>query len=159
MLWGKTLLSSLWIKESKETRLVWITLLMLKDSNGVIEASLVGLADAAKVTVEETREALRILLAPDPDDTSKVEEGRRLRVVAGGWQIVNHDLYRFSTEAKRAFWAATKAEQRGQKDKPKPKRKRKRKDYGGPLPGEAGAVRAWENGDDAGADAIAAERP
>lgn len=112
MLWGKILHSSLWVRESKETRLVWITLLAMKDSGGVVQASVVGLADAAKVTAAECREAIRVLMSPDPDDTSKVEEGRRIREVPGGWQIINHDLYRFSTEAKREMWRQQKAEQR-----------------------------------------------
>jgi len=127
LLWGKILYSSLWVKESKETRLVWITMLAMKDANGIIHASVVGLADAAKVTVEECKEALRIFLSPDPDDTSKIEEGRRIRVVPGGWQIINHDLYRFSTDAKREFWRQQKAEQRAKKPKP---RKRKSRDSG-----------------------------
>ena len=112
LLWGKILESSLWIKESKETRLVWVTLLAMKDRKGKVQASLVGLADRAKVTVEECREALRVLTSPDADDTSKVEEGRRIREVAGGWEIINHELYRFSTEARRAYWAEMKALQR-----------------------------------------------
>lgn len=112
LLWSKTLRSSLWIKGSKETKLVFLTLLMLKNVDGIIQSSVVGLADAAKVTDDEAREALRVLLSPDPNDTSKVEQGRRIREVPGGWQIVNADLYRFSTEAKRLFWAQQKAEQR-----------------------------------------------
>ena len=112
MLWSKTLDSSIWIKGSKETRLVWVTMLMMKDSDGLVMASKVGLADRAKVSEKECLEALRVLLSPDPDDTSKVEEGRRIREVPGGWKIVNHDFYRFSTEAKRLFWRETKAAQR-----------------------------------------------
>lgn len=112
LLWSKILQSSIWVKESKETRLVWITLLAMKGADGIIQSSVIGLADRAKVTSEECRMALEVLLAPDPDDTSGVEEGRRLRVVGGGWEIVNHDLYRFSTEAKREFWRQQKAEQR-----------------------------------------------
>ena len=112
LLWGKILRSSIWVKESKGTRLVWIAMLAMKDSEGRIQASVVGLADAAKVSVNECKEALRVLLSPDPDDTSKVEQGRRIRVIPGGWQIVNHDLYRFSTEAKREFWRQQKQEQR-----------------------------------------------
>lgn len=112
LLWSKLLRSSLWVQESKETRLVWVAMLALKDHDGVIQSSVVGLADAAKISVEECREALRVLLSPDPDDSSGVEEGRRIREVAGGWQIVNNDLYRFSTEAKREFWRTNKAEYR-----------------------------------------------
>lgn len=112
LLWGKILESSIWVKESKETRLVWITIMAMKDSDGKVQAALVGLADRAKVSVAECKAALKVLLAPDPDDTSGVEEGRRLREIPGGWEVVNHDLYRFSTEAKREFWRVSKAQQR-----------------------------------------------
>lgn len=112
LLWNKILDSSIWVKESKETRLVWIAILAMKNSHGLVHASTVGLAHRAKVSVEECKEALRVLLSPDPDDTSKVEEGRRIREIKGGWEVVNHDLYRFSTETKREFWRIQKAEQR-----------------------------------------------
>lgn len=112
MVWGKTLDSSVWRRESKETRLVWMTLLMMKDSEGLIHASKVGLADRARVTDSECDEALRVLTSADPNDTSKIDDGRRIREIAGGWQVVNHDLYRFSTEAKREFWRKDKADQR-----------------------------------------------
>jgi hypothetical protein len=112
LLWGKILDSSIWVKETKETRLVWITLLAMKDKEGNVQSSEIGLADRAKVSPEECRKALKILLSPDPDDTSKVEKGVRIRVIPGGWQVVNHDLYRFSTEARRELWRQQKAEQR-----------------------------------------------
>lgn len=115
LLWSKILDSSLWIQGSKETRLVWVALLAMKDSKGIVQASVVGLADRSKVTIEECREALNVLLSPDPEDTSKVEDGRRIREVFGGWQIVNHDMYRFSTEARRAVWREAKANQRAMK--------------------------------------------
>jgi hypothetical protein len=115
LLWGKMLRSSLWVTQSKETRLVWITLLCLKDSNGQVQSSVVGLADDAKVSLDECKQALQILMAPDPDDTSKVEEGRRIREITGGWEVVNHDMYRFSTDEKREFWRQQKAEQRAKK--------------------------------------------
>ncbi len=112
LLWSKTLDSSLWINESKETRLVFVTLMMMKDSDGIVQSSVVGLANRARVTMAECKAALKVLLSPDKDDTSKVDNGRRIREVPGGWQLVNHDLYRFSTEAKREFWRTQKAEQR-----------------------------------------------
>jgi hypothetical protein len=67
------------------------------------------------VTVDECRKALKVLLSPDPNDSSKVEEGRRLREVPGGWQLINHDMYRFSSEEKRAYWAQKQAESRARK--------------------------------------------
>lgn len=164
LLWSKILLSSLWIKGSKETRLLWITFLALKDSNGIVQSSVVGLADVAKITPEECRVALKELIAPDPDDTSGVEEGRRIKEVAGGWFVVNHDLYRFSTAEKREFWRAQKAEQRAREKTvalaamPGPKKRvRRSRIRGGPLPGESGAVRSLERGDQKTADHIAGE--
>jgi hypothetical protein len=100
------------VRESKETRLVWITLLALKDENGKVFSSVVGLADIAKVTVKECREALEKLKAPDPEDTSKVEEGRRIREMPGGWEIINNDRYRYSTEERRERWRLQKQLQR-----------------------------------------------
>lgn len=112
LLWGKILESSLWVQESKETRLVWITILAMKDKDGVVEASVVGLADRAKVTPKECEAALKVLTSPDANDTSGVEKGVRLKRVQGGWKVVNNDLYRFSTEARRELWRQTKADQR-----------------------------------------------
>jgi len=84
----------------------------LKDKEGIVQSSVVGLADAAKVTPEECREALVVLSSPDPEDTSKVDEGRRIREVAGGWALTNHSLYQFSTEERREYWRRKKAIQR-----------------------------------------------
>lgn len=140
LLWGKILDSSIWVKESKETRLVWITMLAMKNAEGKIQASVIGLADRAKVTPNECREALSIFLAPDPDDTSKVEDGRRIREIPGGWEIINHDLYRFSTEAKREFWRQSKAEQRAKKTN-------KKRKSGGPTMAERLAVKRFDDGE------------
>lgn len=126
LLWGKILDSSLWIKETKETRLVWVAILAMKNQEGVVQSSVVGLADRAKVSVEECRKALKVFLSPDPDDTSKVEEGRRIREVPGGWQVINNDLYRYSTEEKREFWRQQKADQRARDREKKAAKEAKR---------------------------------
>lgn len=146
LLWAKILDSSLWVKGSKETRLVWITLLAMRDKDGVVQASKVGLADRAKVKEEECEAALEELLGPDENDTSGVEDGKRLREVPGGWQIVNHERYMFATEARRMMWRESKARQRAKV----PKR-------GKPLRGEEAYRKALERGDEAEADRIAAQ--
>lgn len=112
LLWSSILRSSLWIQESKETKILWITLMALRDAEGLVKSSVIGLADAAKLTPEECKKSLKVLTSPDKNDSSGVEEGRRLIEVPGGWKITNHDMYRFSTEAKRELWRAHKAEQR-----------------------------------------------
>lgn len=133
LLWSKTLDSSVWRKESKETRLVWVTMLMMKNQDGLIQSSVIGLADRARVTKEECLEALRIFLAADPDDTSKVEEGKKIREVAGGWQIVNNELYRFSTAERREFWRQAKEAQRAKKAAEKAGRQKRATSRGGGL--------------------------
>jgi hypothetical protein len=86
--------SSIW-SESAGTRLVWITMLAMADKNGVVEASVGGLARRAQVSREECEKALEVLSAPDPDDKSGVDEGRRIQPVPGrGWHITNHAAYR-----------------------------------------------------------------
>jgi hypothetical protein len=139
LLWGKILDSSIWIKESKEARLVWITMLAMKDFEGKIQASVIGLADRAKVSLEECKIALEIFKSPDPEDSSKVEDGRRIREIPGGWEIINHDLYRFSTEAKREFWRQSKQEQRQKKVK---RPRRVKHQASGALNGEAAFIAA-----------------
>ncbi len=116
LLWSKILLSSLWTSGTKDTKIVWITMLALKNADGIVQGSVPGLAKVAGVSDGECQIVLDVLLAPDKDDTSGVMEGRRLLKIPGGWQVVNNDLYRFSTEERREFWRVTKAEQRAKKD-------------------------------------------
>lgn len=143
LLWSKMLDSSIWVCESKETKLLWVTMMMMRDMDGKIFASKVGLAQRAGLTLEECEESLKVLLSPDANDTSKVEEGRRLRGIPGGWELVNFDTYRFTTEAKRALWREEKAKQR----------ERERKEAlaafqfkSKPLDGEAAYVSGVEEG-------------
>lgn len=111
LLWSKILDSSVWM-ESAGTRLVWITLLAMKNVEGNVLCSPKALAHRARVSQEEAAEALRVLSSPDPESGKKNDEGRRIREIPGGWFIINHDDYRFSTEAKREFWRSQKQEQR-----------------------------------------------
>jgi hypothetical protein len=158
LLFGSILRSSIWVQENKETRLVWITILALKDKDGCVYASKVGLADSAKVSPEECAAALVTLLSPDPNDTSGVYEGRRIVEIPGGWRVINNDLYRFSTEAKREIWRQQKAVQRAKK----PHRKKNVGDDGKPpsagyMNREIRFVEAEKNGNSGLADKIAGE--
>jgi hypothetical protein len=126
---------------------VWITLLALKDKDGMVQSSVVGLAYTAKVSLAECEAALLVLSSPDKNDTSKVDEGRRIREVKGGWQIINHELYQFSTEEKREYWRQKKAAERARK----PRRSRQNN---GPMPGFSASMMAAEAGSQEGVDAI-----
>ena len=96
-LWSDIVHSTIW-REEAHVRLVWITMLALSDRNGYVGASIPGLADAARVTVEECREALSRLALPDPDSRTKEHEGRRITDAEGGWTILNY-LYHREREA------------------------------------------------------------
>jgi hypothetical protein len=81
-------------------RIVWITMLAMCDRDGIVEASVPGLARRAGVTRSECEEALRCFLSPDPDSRTKDYEGRRIAEVDGGWQLLNHDKYRERSSAE-----------------------------------------------------------
>lgn len=85
--------STIW-REANHVRIVWITMLALKDRDGVVEASVPGLADAARVTLSECKAALLLLSSPDEYSRTPDNEGRRIAEVPGGWSILNHDVYR-----------------------------------------------------------------
>ena len=92
VLFKDLLTSSVWQLPDK-ARLVWITMLALKNDDQVVEASLPGLADMAKVGIEDAQAAIDMLKAPDPVSRSKKHEGRRVEEVEGGWRIINGDRY------------------------------------------------------------------
>ncbi len=106
-LFGSILASTIW-GEDQATRIVWITMLAMADRDGVVSASVPGLAHMAQVGVGECRSALKCLLAPDPESRTKDYEGRRIAVVEGGWVLLNYEYYRdkASAEEKRLKDAA-----------------------------------------------------
>ena len=85
--------SSLW-SSSKETRLLFVSMLARANAVGFIEASTPGLARISNLTLEETKGALAELTEPDQYDKSGNVEGRRLVKMQGGWGIVNYEIYR-----------------------------------------------------------------
>ena len=87
--------STVWC-EPDRTRLVWITMLAMADRMGRVWASIPGLANRARVPVEDARKAIETFLSPDPDSRTKTEEceGRRIEVIDGGWRLINHSKYR-----------------------------------------------------------------
>ena len=120
--------SSVWL-ESKETRLVWVTMLAKKDFEGFVRGNAGTIARDAGVTLVESQEAIRVLEAPDGSSRTKAEQGRRIKPVDGGWMVINHFVYRdeIGKEALREYWRRKKERQR----------KGKKKVKTGPMPGEA----------------------
>jgi len=85
--------STVW-REEMHVKVVWITMLAMSDRNGFIAASLPGLADASRVTMEQCQDALAHLAAPDPYSRTKAHEGRRIQESEGGWMLLNYLKYR-----------------------------------------------------------------
>lgn len=97
--------SSVWVGQTKEQKILWVTMLALADMNGYVASSIPGLARDAELTIEETLEALEGLKAPDKWSRSKEHEGRRLVEMDGGWRIINHKKYREMRSRKQVAHA------------------------------------------------------
>jgi hypothetical protein len=96
--------SSLW-SESKDSRLLFVTMLAKADETGFVEASVPGLARVANLTMEETVAALECLHAPDEYSKNPDNEGRRVLTVPGGFMVLNYNDYRSrrNTEERREY--------------------------------------------------------
>ncbi len=124
-LFGSIITSTIW-REDKETKILWITMLALKDKNGDVEGSVPGLADMARLTIEETEEALEKLRSPDPHSRTKDNEGRRIEDIDGGWHVLNHNKYRdkMNADERREYLRIKQQEHRARQQSVN-KRKRK----------------------------------
>jgi hypothetical protein len=92
-LYSSIVLSTVW-REPNHVRIVWITMLALADAGGHVEASVPGLADAARVTIAECEEALAAFQRPDPYSRTKDHDGKRIEPIDGGWRLLNYTKYR-----------------------------------------------------------------
>lgn len=85
--------STVWC-ESAHTRLVWITMLAMADRRGRVWASVPGLANRARVPLEDAEKAIATFLAPDKHSRTPDHEGRRIEPIDGGWRLLNYAKYR-----------------------------------------------------------------
>lgn len=108
--------STIW-QESLEVKVLWITMLALKDRDGNVLCSIPGLAKHAGISIASTLDALEKFKHPDPYSTSKENDGRRIQDIDGGWFILNHWKYveSMSMEDRRAYWALKQREARARK--------------------------------------------
>jgi hypothetical protein len=113
-LWSMIVTSTLW-GESKEVKILFVTMMAMKDCYGKVTATTSGLSRAAVLTFDETVKALKVLESPDEkSDTRQEFEGRRIKRVDGGWVILNSDKYRgmISDIKRRNYQRNWMAEQR-----------------------------------------------
>ena len=113
-LFNSILASTIW-RETDTTRIVWITLLAMADKDGIAEGSVPGLADLARVSIEDCETALEALTSPDHYSRTSEHEGRRVEIVDGvGWRLLNHAKYRMkmSEDERREYNRKKQAEWR-----------------------------------------------
>lgn len=124
------------IAENYLTRHVFMDLLVLADSDGVVDMTAEAIARRTNAPLDVVRSALDALCAPDAASRTPNDEGRRLLPVdplrPWGWQIVNYAHYRAirDEEARRAYHREYR---RAEREK---KRLKKAKKNGCPLGGE-----------------------
>lgn len=93
-LWSLIVDSSIW-EEPDFVRIVFITMLALKDADHVVRRDAYKLAKSAHKSEQEVLEALKVLSSPDKRRLEPQEfDGRRIKKVADGWLILNGQKYR-----------------------------------------------------------------
>lgn len=98
-LFSSIVTSSVWMEDDKTLR-VWFAMLALTDAKGIVEGSVPGFANVARVTIPEMEHALQVLSSPDPYSRTPDNEGRRIEAIPGGWRILNYQSYRERGQAK-----------------------------------------------------------
>lgn len=115
-LFSEIVMSTIW-REPDHVRIVWITLLAIKDRWHKVNASLPGLADIARVTIDECLEAIKALSSPDHYSRTQENEGRRIQQIDGGWVVLNGEKYRnkMSLDERREYNRIKQREYRNNK--------------------------------------------
>jgi hypothetical protein len=92
-IFSKIVDSSIW-EETYQVRVLWTTILALKDSDHIVRYNAYRLSRRANMTEQEVLDALEVLLKPD---TRRLEEqphdGRRLEKVEDGYLVLNGHVY------------------------------------------------------------------
>ena len=107
--------STIWRAEPS-LKILWVTMLAMADREGVVESSLPGLADAARISLEDCEEGLNALSRPDQHSRTQDFEGRRIMPADGGWVILNYIKYR-ETRSDEETRAKTRERVRRFRDK------------------------------------------
>jgi len=113
--------STVWCEPHATVR-VWIAMLAKADHAGRVFASIPGLANLARVGIEECDAAIITFLSPDKYSRTPDFEGRRIEPVDGGWRLLNYAKYRAIRdeesvkESKRRYINQRRAEERAAAD-------------------------------------------
>ncbi len=85
--------SSLWAEDS-DTKICWITLLLLADATGFVRAAASAIAREAGIPAEVARRALDLFMSPDDESRTPDNAGKRVERVDGGYRVLNYEKYR-----------------------------------------------------------------
>ncbi len=112
-LFSSIVASTIW-REDIVTKVVWVTMLAMKNERHIVEGSVPGLAHLAGVKIEDCEKSLRKLLSPDEYSRNKDYNGRRIEAVDGGWLILNGEYYRkkMSLDERREYQRIKQAQYR-----------------------------------------------
>lgn len=88
------ILQSSIMAESAVTFKVWITLLAACRPNGIAYVSAIYLSSICHLPLSRIEAALARLESPDDHSRSLGDDGRRIRRVDGGYEIINYIIYR-----------------------------------------------------------------
>lgn len=97
------------IAENYTTRHVFMDMLVLADSEGVVDMTMSAISRTTNVPIEIVEAAIKELSEPDTASRSPLEDGRRIALVDShrdwGWRIINYDHYRSlrDEEARRSY--------------------------------------------------------
>lgn len=117
------------IAENYNARHVFMDLLVLADSDGVVDMTPESIARRTNAPLVTIKEAIKVLSNPDPKSRSKDEDGRRIVSLDPkrdwGWQIVNYAHYRAvrDEEKRREYFREYRRKERESKRTGKPKKK------------------------------------
>ena len=85
--------SSIWMCDDK-VRIAWITMLAMADRNGRVWASVPGLANRARIPLDDSKRAIELFLSPDEWSRTPDNDGRRIEPIDGGWRLINYAKHR-----------------------------------------------------------------
>lgn len=94
--------STIW-QEPDHIRLAWITMLAMCDRKGRVWASIPGLANRARITLEQAEESIQRFMSPDKYSRTPDHDGRRIEQIDGGWRLLNYDKYRSTKDDENAL--------------------------------------------------------
>jgi len=76
--------SSIW-NEPPDIRIVWITLLAIKDAEGYVRGDSQVISRMANIPIKSVELALEKFQQPDPNSHTPDNDGKRIAPAPGGW--------------------------------------------------------------------------